>query len=65
MICMKCQKHFSECTCSDLEERLNKAVKGGHFVYRYCKLCDKYYERCKCLNPVWGIKGAENDEVVN
>ena len=62
MDCMKCQKHFSECTCPDLEERLNKAVDAGVFVYRYCKKCDKHYERCKCEEPDWAVKGEETEE---
>jgi hypothetical protein len=28
----------------------------GVFAYKYCKKCDKHYERCKCKNPEWGIK---------
>lgn len=59
MWCVKCQKHLSQCTCPDLEERLNSAVKDGSFAYRYCKICDKHYERCKCKKPIWGIKNKE------
>lgn len=56
MWCMKCNKHLSQCTCPDLEERLNKAVLGGGFVYKYCKNCGKHYERCKCEKPEWQIR---------
>lgn len=62
MVCMVCQKHLSECTCPDLEERLDKAVAGGYFVYKYCKKCNKHYERCKCKKPIWGTKGGEVEE---
>ncbi|MBA7513304.1 hypothetical protein ES705_05319 [subsurface metagenome] len=56
MWCMKCNKDLSECTCPDLEERLDRAVVGGRFVYKYCKICGKHYERCKCKKPIWEIK---------
>ena len=56
MWCMKCQKHLSECSCTDLEDRLNSAVGKGSFVYKYCITCGKHYERCKCSNPIWRIK---------
>jgi len=59
MWCVKCKKHISECTCEDLEERLNSAVGGGHFAYRYCKVCGKHYERCQCEKPEWGVKGKD------
>ena len=56
MFCTKCQKDLSQCTGPDLEERLDKAVVAGRFVYRYCKKCGKHYERCKCEDPDWAIK---------
>lgn len=56
MWCMKCNKHLSECTCADLEERLDKATSAGGFVYRRCGKCGKHYERCKCKNPNWEIR---------
>lgn len=64
MWCMKCNKHLSECTCLDLEERLDRAVVAGAFVYKYCKKCGKHYARCKCEKPEWEIrdqpKGTDN-----
>lgn len=62
MWCMRCHKPLSECTCEDLEERLNSAVDQGAFTYRYCKKCGKHYERCKCENPEWAIKEPPNEE---
>jgi len=56
MFCGKCQKDLSECCCDDLKERLQDAVDGGHFVYRYCKKCDQHYAKCKCEDPEWAIK---------
>jgi len=58
MWCAKCQRDLSKCTCEDLEERLNSAVKAGSLAYRYCKKCNKHYAKCKCKNPKWGIKGG-------
>lgn len=62
MVCMKCQKHLSECKCPDLEERLDSAVAAGVFVYKFCKKCNKHYERCKCKKPDWGTKGGVSHE---
>jgi len=62
MFCGKCQNSLIDCTCLDLEERLDKAVVSGMFVYRYCKTCGKHYARCKCNNPVWATKTKENVE---
>ena len=56
MWCMKCNKHLSECTCPDLEERLNSVVSEGVFAYKSCKKCGKHNERCKCKNPEWETK---------
>ena len=47
------------------EERLDKAVAAGVFVYKYCKLCGKHYERCKCENPEYAIKGLAGDRPEN
>lgn len=59
MLCCICQKHLSECTCTNLEDRLDSAVAAGFFVYKYCKKCGKHYERCKCKDPEWGLKNKE------
>jgi len=56
MFCMKCQKTLSQCTCLDLEERLDRAVLSGFFIYQSCKKCGKHHQRCKCDNPEWEIK---------
>jgi len=56
MFCCICQKELSECTCTNLEDRLDRAVVAGKFIYKYCKKCGKHYERCKCKKPEWGIK---------
>ncbi len=59
MICLSYDKHLSKCKCEDLEERLDRTVDLGYFAYKYCKICKKHYERCRCKKPDWGIKGAD------
>lgn len=60
MFCMKCQNELFQCTCSDLEERLNSAAADNALEYRYCTTCGKHYARCKCKNPTWAIKNSKN-----
>ena len=67
MYCIKCDKHISNCTCGDIEERLKKVVTMGNFAYRACKICGRHYDFCKCENPEWGtitnheIKAGSNE----
>ncbi len=51
MHCNKCQTDLKECTCENLEERLDDAVRGDHFDYKKCATCGKHYARCKCKEP--------------
>ena len=54
MWCAVCQKDLSECTCSDIDERLAKlADPKGNVVYRMCLVCGRHYARCKCQEPKW------------
>jgi len=61
MWCGVCQKNLSECTCEDLEERLQKvsnslATKGsGGFAYKRCRKCEKHYTKCRCEQPEFYI----------
>jgi|GEM_PF-1756633 len=50
MFCHNCQSELKNCTCDDLEDRLDKAVSLGHFDYNKCLMCGKHYARCKCKN---------------
>ncbi len=52
MYCMQCNNDLSDCTCDDLQERLDNI--GGALVYKKCLKCDKHYEKCECKEPVWG-----------
>lgn len=65
MVCLKCRKTLAECTCPDLQARLDHAVKLGAFIYKCCKLCDQHYERCKCEKPEYVIKGLPSDRPEN
>lgn len=51
MFCNVCEKDLKNCTCDNLEERLDAAVEGGHFDYNKCRKCEKHYARCKCEKP--------------
>ena len=51
MLCTKCGNQLNNCTCDDLEKRLDKAVDSGFFEYKKCCLCKKHYARCKCEEP--------------
>jgi len=57
MKCGRCRKELNECLCEDIEERLDADLKAGHVTFKYCKKCDKQWQRCKCEKPEWGIKG--------
>jgi hypothetical protein len=53
MWCGKCNQELSDCTCKDINERLQKAAQGGNFAYRSCTNCGKHYSFCKCEKPEW------------
>ena len=53
MFCSKCQNDLSECTCSDIEERMNKLKSASSFTYKMCGNCNKHYKLCRCETPVW------------
>ena len=53
MVCTICEKNLTDCKCDDIEDRLEDAVKSGHFDYKKCARCGKHYDRCKCKKPVW------------
>lgn len=53
MYCMKCNKHLSQCTCPDLDERLASLNNASNFIYKKCRKCGKHYDRCKCESPDW------------
>ena len=58
MWCCKCVKQISNCTCEDLEIRLDSCDR---VVYKKCIKCQKHYERCRCENPEYEIKGIPEE----
>jgi len=56
MFCMRCQNDLSQCTCPDMNERLEAAAATGYFAYKKCTKCGKHYDLCKCENPQWAIQ---------
>ncbi len=44
---------MDQCTCEDIEERLEQSGAA----YKFCKKCKKHYQRCKCDQPEWTVKG--------
>jgi len=51
MYCNHCENDLKDCTCEDIEKRLDVAVQSGHFDYNKCLTCGKHYARCKCEEP--------------
>lgn len=41
MFCERCKNYLKDCKCEDLENRLDDAVKSGHFDYNKCIKCGK------------------------
>ena len=58
MFCTLCENPLSQCTCSDIEERLKGAAESGRFAYKKCAICGRHYSRCKCVKPKWEIEGG-------
>lgn len=51
MFCNHCNSALKDCTCEDLEERLDSVVEKGFFEYNKCTKCEKHYARCRCKKP--------------
>jgi len=64
MWCCKCNNDLSNCTCSDLDERLASLAGAKNVVFKRCKLCGKHYARCKCENPEWEATKKEANHLV-
>ena len=57
MGCSKCNKDLNECICPDIEERLKELTgKKGPLIAKWCLNCDKHYARCRCTEPLWGVR---------
>ncbi len=60
MLCIRCENQLQDCTCENLEERLDEAVASGHFDYKKCAKCSKHYARCKCEEPQFMLASQYN-----
>jgi len=59
MHCSKCNHDFKNCSCEDLEKRLDSIPS---LIYKKCTKCGKHYTRCKCEDPNWiRSRGGHND----
>jgi hypothetical protein len=58
MFCGQCQKELTECTCTDLNDRMRDASDSEFFAAKWCMKCDCYYTRCKCEHPEWAIRSG-------
>ena len=57
MFCGKCNKDLQECICFDIDTRLLElSNKGGSFLFKWCLNCNKHYARCRCKEPLFGIR---------
>lgn len=57
MFCSKCQNELGDCICPDMDERLSSLKDSPHLAFKWCKVCDKHYARCKCAEPQFYITG--------
>jgi len=53
MWCMKCNNDLANCTCDDLQERLEKLADSPNLSIQWCARCNKHHSRCKCESPIW------------
>lgn len=51
MTCTECFKEVRDCTCPDIDQRLEDVAKGGLVVMAFCTRCKKHHERCSCPPP--------------
>jgi hypothetical protein len=58
MFCMRCNVDLAECSCPDIDQRLKDASDSAHQAVKWCMVCDKHYARCRCEEPVFGIRTA-------
>lgn len=57
MFCSKCSRDLKNCVCPDIDERMRGLTdKGGPLAAKWCMICDKHYARCRCDEPLYGIR---------
>lgn len=53
MDCPICKKGIKDCTCKDIDLRIEKLLNNPNFLFKFCSSCEKHAERCKCQDPVF------------
>jgi hypothetical protein len=48
MYCTRCKHDVAECTCSDIEERLEALSKNKSWALERCAICGEFNPRCLC-----------------
>ena len=48
MFCTRCQHDLAECTCSDIEQRLETLSKNKGWALERCDICGEFGPRCMC-----------------
>lgn len=56
MYCNKCSNSIKDCVCLDINNRLRELSDGEYVIFKWCLNCDKHYDRCRCLEPLFGIR---------
>lgn len=56
--CNKCGNDVGACTCPDIDQRLREASDSPHVMIKWCLTCDKHYARCRCAEPLFGVRHA-------
>ena len=57
MFCSQCSNDLADCSCTDLQERLQAAAQSPHFAYKKCSICGNHYAKCSCKVPKYVIEG--------
>ena len=48
MFCTLCQHDVGECTCPDIEARLQALSNSGGWMVQRCAICGEFGPRCMC-----------------
>jgi len=54
MVCTRCSSEISDCSCPDRDASLKTIAMDPHatgVLFKWCRICDKHYARCKCETP--------------
>lgn len=48
MFCTQCQNNIVDCTCDDIEERLQALAEHPNFATDRCTNCREHPQECEC-----------------